>query len=50
MCTGMTDKVIEKIAKERATVSEESLLTLEVTSRIYCSEILSLVQEFNAQQ
>ena len=33
MCTGLTNKVIEKIAMERATINEENMLALGVTSR-----------------
>ena len=49
ICTGLSEKVIKEIAKLAHTLrSEEDLLSLGITSRIYCPPILALINEFTS--
>jgi ATP-dependent DNA helicase RecQ len=47
VCTGLSDATIKRIICEcRSIEHEDDLLTLGVTSRMYCSQILEVLQDF----
>ena len=49
ICTGLSEPVIKNIVKSIQHIeTEDDLLSLGITSRVYCSPILHLVQSYRS--